>query len=361
MFQPEALVVARQRRGLKKTALARLLGIKPDTLTSYENGTTTPDAKLVTKMATVLSFPETFFQDELVEPINAEGVSFRALSRMSAKQRDAALASGALCVRFNWWLENYFEFPRSSLLDLDPAFIDPESAADKLRGLWLLGNMPIDDLLYLVESNGVRVFALADECREVDAFSFWYGDVPFICVTTDRSPERVIFDIAHEVGHLVMHRGHGSPRGRDEEHEANRFASAFLMPEADVRSHVSAFPTFPELVRAKTRWRVSVAALNYRLHKLGVLSDWHYRENCIEISGFGRAIEPNSVTFPQSSVLTTALAVMRDEKKGRAAIASDLNLSVADFDGLIRGLAVTAFDGGAETVPSARPELRIVR
>jgi len=41
--------------------------------------------------------------------------------------------------------------------------------------------------------------------------------------------------------------------------------------------------TLRNLVQLKRQWIVSVAALAYRLHALGLLTDWHYRTLCIEM------------------------------------------------------------------------------
>src|SRR5438094_162699 len=75
--------------------------------------------------------------------------------------------------------------------------------------------------------------ALAIDAKEVDAFSMWHGETPFVFLNTKKSCERSRFDAAHELGHLVLHR-HGVPQGQQAEAEANAFASAFLMPRASV-------------------------------------------------------------------------------------------------------------------------------
>ena len=63
----------------------------------------------------------------------------------------------------------------------------------------------------------------------------------------------------------------------DAEGEANSFASEFLMPQADLLASASRVQTFSDLVKAKRRWGVSVAALNYALHKIGIIRDWQYK------------------------------------------------------------------------------------
>ena len=39
----------------------------------------------------------------------------------------------------------------------------------------------------------------------MDAFSFMFDGVPYVAVDTSKTAERVRFDIAHEIGHLMMH------------------------------------------------------------------------------------------------------------------------------------------------------------
>ena len=193
-------------------------------------------------------------------------------------------------------VEERFELPASNLPDLDPGVAGAEGAAILTRVEWGLGVSPIRNVLHLLEAHGVRVLSLVEECREIDAFSFWRGPTPFICVNTTKTAERTVFDLAHELGHLVMHRAHGVPRGRGEEQEANTFASNFLMPRSDVEAAGLRRPDLVTLAKAKVRWKVSAAALNYRLHDLGITSDWHYRETCIEIARLGRIprVEPDT-------------------------------------------------------------------
>ena len=98
----------------------------------------------------------------------------------------------------------------------------------------------------------------------------WKGNTPFVFLNTNKTAEHSRYDAAHELGHLVLHR-HGSPQGIEAEKQANQFASAFLMPRGSVHPVAPRFPTFDILVSLKRRWGVSVAALAYRLHNLGLV------------------------------------------------------------------------------------------
>ncbi|NVZ67186.1 ImmA/IrrE family metallo-endopeptidase, partial [Pseudomonas gingeri] len=105
---------------------------------------------------------------------------------------------GAIAFRVNHWIEERFNLPSAGLPDLSD--LGPEEAAATLRRVWGLGNAPIPNMIHLLESKGIRVFSLAEETREVDAFCTWYEGKPFIFLNTIKSAERSRFDAAHELG-----------------------------------------------------------------------------------------------------------------------------------------------------------------
>jgi Zn-dependent peptidase ImmA (M78 family) len=172
------------------------------------------------------------------------------------------------------------------LLDLSHE-TDPEYAAHSLRQFWRIGLRPIGNLMGLLETNGLRIFSLSENTASVNAFSFWRDTKPYIFLNNFKRAESSIFDAAHELGHLTMHK-HGDPKEtRSAEREANSFASAFLMPANDVRSAVPRRITIDVVLKIKKRWRVSAMAMAYRLNSLRLLSDWQYKSICIELGNRG--------------------------------------------------------------------------
>lgn len=345
-FNPTRLAVARKRRGYTKSEFAEKLGVTLRTVSSYEAGETVPSLETLSKIQTVLGFPAVFFAgDDLEEPVSLD-VSFRSLSTMSAKLRDMALSQGALAIHLNKWLEGIFELPVSNLPDLG-AETDPEVAAEYLRQAWGIGQQPVKNMLHLLESKGVRVFSIAVESKSVDAFSTWKGDTPFIFLNRFKSAERGRFDAAHELCHLTMHR-HGGPTGRNAEIEANRFASAFLMPRSGVLAHLPEQPTLRELIRIKQIWNVSVGALCHRLHELNALSDWYYKSLMMEISRRGyRTHEPHGSPRETSLVLPKLLTTLyKEDNINRAQIAEKLAILPTDLDALLFSLVMTGINGG---------------
>ncbi len=237
-FNPRRLSLARKRRRLTAKALAEKTGLAADTISRLENDENKPDDKTVARLSQILGFPLEFFFDPDPEDLDTGAVSFRSFSKMSARERDAAVAAGSLGLQLGAWVEERFTLPAPNLLDLSHE-TDPYAAASYMRQFWGLGERPIGNLMGLFEKNGIRLFSLSENTAAVNAFSFWRDKKPFVFLNNFKTAESSIFDACHELGHLVLHK-HGDPKEtRSAEREANAFASAFLMPANDVRSRIS--------------------------------------------------------------------------------------------------------------------------
>jgi Zn-dependent peptidase ImmA (M78 family)/DNA-binding XRE family transcriptional regulator len=339
------LTLARLRRGYTKSRLAAEAGVTMRSISAYESGETEPTPETLEAIAERLKFPVTFFYRPEVEKPPAVSASFRSLSSMTASQRHAALGAGALAVELSDWIEKHFRLPEPDVPSLRGQA--PEAAADALRESWQLGVKPVRNMVHLLEQHGVRVFSLAEECRQVDAFSVWRSGKPFVFLNTMKSGERSRFDAAHELGHLVLHR-HGGPRaGREAEQQADSFASAFLMPRRSVLASAPPFPSVDGLVKLKKEWSVAVSALAYRLHDIGLLTDWHYRTLMIQMSSLGyRTTEPDPIQRETSQVLSKVFKSMREKGWTRTRLAAELDVRTSDIDALVFGLAFVSLSGG---------------
>ncbi len=351
-FNPTRLGVARKRRLLNKKRFAELLDVAQHTVVRWEKGTTEPTAENLDAFAKALRFPVEFFSGpDLDEPITA---SFRSHTSMSAAIRDASLAAGAIGFLLSDWIEDRFELPPIHVPDLH--LYEPQAAARALREEWGLGEKPISNMTHLLESKGVRVFSLAENTVRVNAYSLWRCGKPYVFLNTFKSAESSRFDGSHELAHLVLHQDGGNT-GRKAEEEANQFASAFLMPSADVKAILPRPNYLAQLVKAKVRWRVSVAALNYRLHKLSLTSEWRYRDFCIELAkrGYNRD-EPEPIEREKSIVWQKVLTALWTERMTQDHIARELCIPSTEVNGLIFGMIV-----GAEDRPASGHELSVVK
>jgi Zn-dependent peptidase ImmA (M78 family) len=355
MFNPTRLTIARKRRGLTKLSLAKAARLSARVVTMYEAGETAPSAETLDVLAGILRFPPAFFSGPDIEEPSADGASFRALAAMTAGQRDMALSAGALAIELGRWIDARFELPAPDVPVMRG--FEPEAAAQALRAQWGLGERTIKNMVHLVESHGVRVFSLPRDSASVNAFSVWHREAPFIFLTTDKSGERGRFDAAHELAHLVLHR-HGGPGSRTAELEADRFASAFLMPRSSVLAAAPRSATLAALIQLKKRWGVSLAALVHRLRSLEMLSEWQYRSLCIDLAQRGyRREEPEGLPRESSQVLAKVLASLRQENIGRGTIARELLIETSELDALIFGLVLGVVTGG-KSEPSGRTAAR---
>jgi Zn-dependent peptidase ImmA (M78 family)/DNA-binding XRE family transcriptional regulator len=361
-FNPSRLVAARQRAKLSKKELAARADVTHKSIALYEDGRQ-PSATTLERLARVLGVsPAFFFASDLSLP-TPENASFRSFSRMTSAQRDAALAAGGYAFALASWMESHFHLPAVAVPDLTGA--DPEAAAAMVRSEWGLGVLPIKNMVHLLESRGVRVFSLVEDSREVNAFSSWRdGQTPFVFLNTVKSSESSRFDAAHELGHLVLHR-HGEAKGKQIEAEANAFASALLMPKSEMLALAGRCRSVGDVLALKKRWNVSAMALVYRLHKVGVLTEWLYKSLCIELSTKGmRTREVDSADRETSLVFKKVFDAMRAKGQGLRDIAADLHLPVEELHRLLFGLTAVALGtSNPDVTPSGprRGHLQLVK
>ncbi|MFF0725169.1 ImmA/IrrE family metallo-endopeptidase [Streptomyces sp. NPDC004134] len=163
-----------------------------------------------------------------------------------------------------WALAKHATRPPLRIPDRLHPGVSPEKAAGLTRAaLDLPEGEPISHVIHTVERAGVPVI-VADvgtpDARH-DAFSVWGGDFheqPLVVVKPVNSWERTRWSVAHELGHLLLHR---SSVGEVNEEEANRFANEFLFPSRSLKEEWPAAVTLSTLMPLKRRWQMSLAAL----------------------------------------------------------------------------------------------------
>lgn len=365
-FNPARLQLARERRGLMKKKLAELCRVTTQTVSNWENNVTAPGEDEIAKLSAILEFPIEFFFRPDLEQLPDGAVSFRGRTRVSAHKKKAAIAAGQLACELGGWIEERFDLPEVSVPDLSDLTAHspgtaPELAAEIVRKEWKIGDRPIPDIIRLLESRGVLIFSLAQDCHDLDAFSFRFGRRLFILLDTTKSYEHTVMDAAHELGHLLLHR---VETGRKEEDQANAFAGAFLMPKRDLFTNIGRLLDLPSLIQKKHRWQVSLAALVYRLGKLGMLTEWQYRTLFFELSGLGyRTREPNPLPRIPSALLSQVLELLKKRGVSLRRISAELAWNPRGLNELIFGLGarLTAVDGGNGSAHRGEaPLLRLV-
>ena len=259
--------------GISQVQLAERLGISHQLVSDIERGRRSPTCDLGK-----LGYAASRFEiAEMSEPLHRQRASTAVAAQHRAKEllRLAGEAFRDLESTIN-------SRHRNRLERLGPAQSDEiaDIASEVRVGvLQQEESGPIRNLTAAVERAGICLIPIRD-LRGVDGVSSWVEGHAVVGLNPDVPGDRFRLTLAHELGHLVMH----SRKGVQSEAEANRFASALLMPDDEFEAAMSERPTIRRLVELKTNWGISVAALVYRAHQFGYLDDRSYRSMQIQMS-----------------------------------------------------------------------------
>ena len=312
LFCGDRLQVAREFRGLTQKQLSEEVAASPALVSLCEAGKKKdPAPDLVEAFASVLGFEPRFFYRAVDDLFLEDECSFRhrraAPERLKSQIRAHATLIGMVLDR----LRTLFRFPQLNLPHVAISNTeDIERAAEYCRTHWGLGvEGPILQIGRVLEHAGVVIAAHVVKSTQVDAFSR-YGPTTIIFLNqVIPSTSRWIFDIGHECGHFVMHRGFHTG-SIETEAQADRFASALLMPRRSFGREFGMRPFgWEHIFELKQRWRVSAAAIVRRAYDLGLLGAVGYRRafQYMSFKGWRTKGEPCEPTFQPPELLGNAL------------------------------------------------------
>lgn len=288
-YNGERLKFARLYNGYTVDELASKVEISAQAESQYEMGKITPQFDKIVLLSKVLNFPVDFFLEKDNILINSGSSYFRSLMKTPKKYRTEQRTKVCLLAKLYTVLNEYIDFPVLDIPHGIECYDSPEEAAIYLRGLWKLGDKPILNLLRLLEAKGIVVTSYDTNTTDIDAFSqqmYINGkEVYFIAYSNNKnSAARINFDLAHELGHIILHNWNEDTEdiSREEfkqrEKEANEFAAAFLLPREaflnDIQFYNNELSRYVEL---KKKWRVSIGAMIHRACELGVLTMNQYQ------------------------------------------------------------------------------------
>lgn len=319
-FDGTRLTLARHLAGLKKIQLAQLIEMTPASVMAWENNSKKPTATNVAKLALVLEVEPQFFAPGSGADAVVSAPHFRSLRSTTQTAQDKARAYGTLVGQIGILLEKSVEFPLLSVPSVPLSATEfspdiPEEAARRARSEIGVPEGPIANMIRLVEGLGVLAVFSAPDTASIDAFSMEVGNRPIIVLNPNKNDYyRQRFDVAHELGHLVMH-ADAEPGGKIAEDQANRFAAEFLMPAEEIEQYLPRTTTergWDRLRQLKEHWGVSMQALLFRARALGAMSDVSYRNAMMRVSanGWRRAEPGNVVVVEMPSLIPRAVEVL---------------------------------------------------
>ena len=322
----ERLKKARIYRELSVSDLAEQSECSRQSIYMYEKEKTKRvDLNTIETLAKALKFPERFLcETDMKAEIGS--TYFRALLTTSSKYRESQIQKMEFLADIFVFLQEYLEFPHHAIPDC--AGQTPEEAAATLRREWHLGTRPIENIVSLVESNGIIVTKFSVDTNDIDAFSqlvrIGDEDIYLIGYSENKTAaSRIHFDIAHELGHICLHGWSEDIEkiDRDEfkkrEKEANEFAAAFLLPGESFAKDAAVNPkSIPAYTELKRKWKVSIQAMARRSFSLGLITMEEYQEIIRTLQRRGmRKQEPldNMLVTASPTLFKTAVIMLLTE------------------------------------------------
>jgi len=350
-FSGARLYHARAFAGLSQTELGERIAVSHQFIAYLEKGHRQPTSEVVDALGEVCGFLPSYFYGPPLEEFRDEECHFRRRSTTPIMVRSRVLAHGTLFGQLVRYLDKRLSLPPPNVPSVRAKIPEEiERAAERCRMEWGLGrDLPIDSMTRALENAGVVVTRLHGDAEKVDAFSR-LGRRPIVVLNTDKgSASRSRFDAAHECGHLVLHGGMvtGDP---EHENEADRFASALLMPRTGFVREFPRSTEWPELFRCKKRWKVSVAAVVRRAYDLRLIDAIQYQRAYKYISAKGwRKGEPDEPVPEIPEMIQIAITLLRKTGTTERDLAGALGWTIATF---LRVSGVQVVDEPAEEEPS---------
>jgi Zn-dependent peptidase ImmA (M78 family)/DNA-binding XRE family transcriptional regulator len=329
---------AREYCGLTQAELANLVNRDTSLIGHIETGSREPSDDLLNAIADKTNFPVSFFARPPDAELPAGSLIFRAHAALTRKEALEAHRSADVVFSIGIHLTNkVVATPPSIQSRAEHA----EEAARKTRmSLGLPLDTPVPRLIRTLEKAGVWVLPLPNLSGR-DAFSGWAPfdghDIPIISISTGRPGDRLRFSVAHELGHLVMHKLLPMKPVAEIENEAQTFAAEFLMPANEIKHELLAPLTLTKVARLKPKWGVSMQALIVRAKSLDLISQrqYHYLFQQLTARGW-RDAEPSNLDVPiEKPRLIAKMAEVAYGSNASAKISSAMHLTNAAVEEIL--------------------------
>lgn len=303
---------ARSYHGWSQGQLAELIGVSQPAISQIEKtGMISPDN--LERVAGITQFAPWWFEQGALPDLPEGTLRFR--KRASSRKRDdeTVRAHVKQAVEVLDRLEGMVRLPP---VRIEPVMQSWQFDDDSIEEITAevrerLGVGPVDpipNLLRAIERAGIAVIGSAREIERHDAASYW-SDIafgrPLICYSRGVPGDRQRFNLAHEVGHLVLHQARAP---EDAEVEAHRFAGSLLLPREAALAEIPTPVTLRGLVHVKARWGISVAALIKRSLDLRLIDTAKRTSLEKQISARGwRKNEPVNVPEERPTLVAKAI------------------------------------------------------
>lgn len=300
----------RQINRITQEELGNLLSVSPALISAIESGRRPRTFDL-----DLLGYSNDRFElTAMSEPMHRQRAS--TLTTSTNRAKELLRVAGETLIALSAANPNV---PAPMLQRIPEPMSDNEIEAAALDVRAMLGveeSGPIQNLTSAVERAGICLVPIVG-LKGVDGISTWVETTPVVGLSPTVPGDRFRFSLAHELAHLTMHRIWNG----NTEDAANRCAGAVLIPEQDITSALPDTPMLSDFAAVKNSWGISIAALVYRSHQLGMVDDRRYRALQIQMSKW-RKQEPG--TFKPA--YGTLLSRLVETAGGPDVVAGDIGI-----------------------------------
>lgn len=327
----ERIRQARELRGLTQAELATRIGTSQAIIAQLEGELRRPSDNQVETIAIQTGFPLSFFRTEPINDFPLGSLLYRARTSMPVRHKTEVYQMGRLIYECASRVESKVsQFPLRLPRIKDQ--MATEAAKLTRNSLGLSPDVPIQNLVRVLERGGVLVFELPIDIGKLDAYSTWAGknlQKPVIVLAPNKPADRLRFNVAHEVGHLVMHQSINGSLD-DLEKEANQFAAEFLMPEVAMTQELYPPVTLTRAAVLKPRWGVSIQALVERAYNLQIITQRQRRYLWQQLGSNGwRTNEPINIPAERPRILSKMAELLYGSPVDYKRLAADTNLTLS--------------------------------
>jgi len=294
MFIGANLQKVRVLYGYSRKELGEALNVSEQAVWQFENQMTTPSFETIVALKRLFSVKTAYFYQEkkAMVVVKEENIAYREADIVSRKKTTAEAEYLNTIYPIISTIESYLDVPKGNIQQIRDTIlscyysseeitrVEVQQMAEQAREMLDI-SLDNSDLLYKIEKSGVHIVE-KNIGGKADAYSTWSEDrqTAFIVLGKRKSAVRRNFDLAHELGHLLMHVDReflslDKNEYNKLEAEANMFASFFLLPEKEFLQDFSKlnYISNPDsYVELKMKYHVSIQALEMRAYKLGLLT-----------------------------------------------------------------------------------------
>lgn len=328
---PEMIVLARESRGLTQKDLASRLQVTQSHISKIESGLLGVSPEMLVDLVNILSYPEEFFY-QTFQVYPPEMHFYRIHKTLPLKKRNEILATMNIRRKHIKELldEAEIEFEPLPFCDLDE-YKSPENIARAVRHFLRLPRGPIKNMTRILEDAGIIIVHIDVGTHRFSGCEMHAENPHFIIfINKDMPGDRLRFTLAHELGHIVMHR---LPTPNMEE-EADRFAAEFLMPALEIAQYLSNL-ALDKLATLKKYWKVSMGAILVHAKRLGKVTQRQYEYLWTQMGKAGyRVKEPPELDIEQEKPTLLAQLIelhLKDLSYSADQIAKKFMLLVDEF------------------------------